>query len=134
MKDSESKLQPNHDLAKRLNIAAWVVTILVLGLVGGMRQIRLDTTVDFSSLPGINALLNTVVAAFLLLALYYVKKGDVRAHRNCMFTSTRNLDGVFGIVRGLPYHDTRDGILSRRADGSHGLLLLSDYSCCISST
>jgi len=40
--------QPNLALAKKLNIAAWILSAIVLLVVGGMRQIKIDTDIDFT--------------------------------------------------------------------------------------
>jgi len=44
--------QPNLTLAKKLNVVAWILSAIVLLVVGGMRQIKIDTDIDFSFLPG----------------------------------------------------------------------------------
>ena len=34
--------EPNLTLARRLNVVAWILTVVVLGLVGAMRQIKIS--------------------------------------------------------------------------------------------
>ncbi len=77
----------NLPLAKKLNIAAYIVSVAVLGLVVGMRYIKLDVDVDFSMLPMVNAIVNSVAGVFLLLAIYFIKKKDYKMHRNMIFVA-----------------------------------------------
>jgi len=50
----------NLSLAKKLNVAAWITTAVVLGLVFGMHYMSLPFDLDVSSLPKINAILNSI--------------------------------------------------------------------------
>lgn len=66
-----------------LKILVWVVTVLVLLLVGVMRQYKLPVPDgwDVSFLPAVNATLNTLTAFALVFSLYYIKTKNVVAHR-----------------------------------------------------
>lgn len=75
----------DYKLASKLNKVSWVLTALVLLLVGLMRRIKFDLGVDFSFLPPISAGLNTLVAILLLVALYFVKQGNIDRHRQAIF-------------------------------------------------
>ncbi len=75
----------NLALAKKLNIAAVVVSIVVLLLVGRMRRVRLDTGIDFSFLPPFYSTLNALTAVVLLVGFYFIKQKNVEAHRKAMF-------------------------------------------------
>ncbi len=77
--------KPNLTLAKKLNIAAWIATVVVLGLVFGMHYLSLPFELDVSILPKINAILNSIAGVFLLLALYFIKKGDYRLHSKMIY-------------------------------------------------
>ena len=68
---SQVSNEPNLILARRLNVVAWILTVAVLGLVGAMRQIKIELPegVDLSFLPAVHATLNTLVAIFLIIAL-----------------------------------------------------------------
>ncbi len=86
----EEKLQqaPNLKLATTLKRITWVLTVLVLALVGAMRKINipLPEGVSLDFLPGVHATLNTIVAICLLLALVMIKQKKVLAHQrliNC---------------------------------------------------
>ena len=79
--------QPNLVLAKKLNIAAWIASVVVLLLVGGMRQIKLDVPVDFSFLPPFHATLNALAAVALIAALYFIKNKNIQAHRKSIYVA-----------------------------------------------
>lgn len=74
-------MQRNEALAKKLNVYAYIITIVVLALVGMMRRYKIDIGIDFSFLPPIHALLNTGAALCLILALINIKKKNVESHR-----------------------------------------------------
>ena len=77
--------QPNLALAKKLNIAAWILSAIVLLVVGGMRQIKIDTDIDFSFLPPFHSSLNALAAVALIAALYFIKNKNVVAHQRCIY-------------------------------------------------
>lgn len=76
---------PDHARSKKLGIAAWVVTALVLVLVGMMRspyKIPLPDGWSMAFLPPVHAALNSLVALCLVGAVITVKQGKINAHRN----------------------------------------------------
>lgn len=77
--------EPNHKLAKNLTLISIVVSAAVLILVGVMRRVKIDVGIDFSFLPPIHAVLNTLVACCLLAALYFIKKKDYQAHSRAIY-------------------------------------------------
>ena len=79
--------KPSNDaLAQKLMKVVWVLTVVVLGLVVAMRQIKLPLPegVDLSFLPAVNAGLNTGVALLLIVGLMAVLKGRITLHRIAM--------------------------------------------------
>lgn len=80
------KQEPNLALAKKLNLAVYAVSFVVLLLVGMMRRIKFELPegYDLSFLPGVHALLNTSVAILLVLALIAIKRKSIAGHRNCI--------------------------------------------------
>lgn len=90
MKSSEERKewlqkQPDEALAKKLGVAAWIVTALVLLLVGMMRspyKIPLPEGWSMAFLPPIHAAINTLVSLCLVGAVLTVKQGKINAHRN----------------------------------------------------
>ncbi|HOY04495.1 MAG TPA: DUF420 domain-containing protein [Saprospiraceae bacterium] len=80
-----SILQSNILLEKRLNVAAYVVSVVVLLLVGLMRRVKIDLGIDFHFLPPIHATLNAITAVILLVALYYIKNKQIEQHRKAIY-------------------------------------------------
>jgi putative membrane protein len=66
---------------------AYVVSVIVLLLVGLMRRVKLDVGVDFSFLPPIHASLNALTAVILLIALYFIKNKNIAAHRRSIYAA-----------------------------------------------
>ena len=95
----------NTILTKRLNLAATIVSIVVLLLVAGMRQIpRLDLGIDFSFLPAIYSVMNTCAAVFLLLGLYFIRQKKIVQHQQ-MMTTALTMSFLF-LVMYVLYHIT----------------------------
>lgn len=99
-----STLQPNLQLEKRLNTIAYVVSFVVLLLVGMMRRVKIDLGVDFSFLPPIHASLNALCAVILLFAFYYIKNGQVEKHRQAIYGAM--LCSALFLVSYVLYHFT----------------------------
>ena len=74
----------NEALAKKLYIVSYIISAIVLILVGTMRRYKIDLGVDVGFLPPVHALLNTCAALALLCALYFIRNKDVRNHRRCI--------------------------------------------------
>ena len=75
---------PDHALSRKLGIAAWIVTALVLVLVVMMRspyKIPLPDGWSMAFLPPVHAVLNSLVALCLVGAIVTVKQGKIAAHR-----------------------------------------------------
>ena len=75
---------PREALSKRLGVVAWIITALVLILVGLMRRPELHIDLGGRSmafLPACNAALNSLVAVSLLCALAAVRGGKIACHR-----------------------------------------------------
>jgi putative membrane protein len=77
--------QPDLQLEKKLNVIAYVVSAVVLLLVGLMRQVKINLGIDFSFLPPIHASLNALCAVILLFALYFIKNKQVDNHRKAIY-------------------------------------------------
>lgn len=98
--------QRNKALAKKLNIAAWIISIVVLIVVVLMRRIKLDVGVDFSFLPPIHASLNAVTAVLLVIAVNQIRKGHVAAHQKLMTTAM--ITSILFLISYVLYHTTSD--------------------------
>lgn len=91
-------------LAKRLYILAGFLTVIVLGLVGAMRRVKIDTPFDFSFLPPIHATINAIVAVLLVSALAQIKVGNIKAHQSAI--SAAMLGSILFLVCYVTYHFT----------------------------
>jgi putative membrane protein len=78
-------MERNVVLAKKLDRIAYIISGIVLILVGMMRRYKIDLGIDFSFLPPVHALLNTGVAIFLVLAILRIKKKDVEGHKKAIY-------------------------------------------------
>ena len=78
-------MEKNLALAKKLNTAATIISIIVLALVVMMRRIKIETTIDFTWLPPFYSFLNGLTAVILLVALYYIKQKNITAHKTAMY-------------------------------------------------
>jgi len=74
-------MKENLALAKKLNIAASIVSAVVLLLVVFMRKIHFETGIDFSFLPPFHATLNGLAAIALMFSFYFIKNKNVKAHQ-----------------------------------------------------
>jgi putative membrane protein len=93
-------------LAAKLNKVAWVVTILVLFIVGMMRRTKIDVGIDFSFLPPFHATLNGLCAVFLLYAFWYIKRGNIVRHRQMIYIAL-GLSALF-MLSYVTYHFTTE--------------------------
>jgi putative membrane protein len=96
----------NDVLAKKLTIYSIIISIAVLLLVGVMRRVKIDLGIDFSFIPPISALLNTLVSICLLAALYFIKKKDWVNHKKSIY-GAMTFSGLF-LVGYVLYHFTTE--------------------------
>lgn len=81
-------MEANLALEKKLNKLAWVITVVVLLLVGLMRgpyKIPLPEGWSLGFLPPFHATVNALTAVMLIAALYFVKTGNIEAHKKSIF-------------------------------------------------
>ncbi|MEO0041069.1 MAG: hypothetical protein RL329_517 [Bacteroidota bacterium] len=78
-------MDSNAPLIKKMNTAAWIVSIAVLTLVALMRKIHIQTNIDFSFLPPIYSAMNAIAAVFLIRALMFIRKKEVASHKQMIF-------------------------------------------------
>lgn len=93
-------------LEKKLNIAAWIVTAVVLILVGLMRRVKLPLPEgwDFSFLPPFHASVNALTALVLIAALYFIKQKNIEAHKKAIYVAI-GLSVLF-LLSYVAYHFT----------------------------
>ncbi len=108
---------PDKNLARRLNVAAVVVTIVVLVLVGLMRSVKIPLPEgwDFSFLPPFHASLNALTAVVLVYALMMIRRKKVVAHRNAIYLAM-GLSVLF-LLSYVAYHFTTPETLYGDANG-----------------
>lgn len=82
-------MEQNLVLARKLNIAAGIFSVVVLLLVGLMRRVKiaLPEGMDFGFLPPLHATLNALTAVVLLVALYFIKQKNIEAHRKSIYVA-----------------------------------------------
>jgi putative membrane protein len=97
-------MEANVILEKKLNKVAYVVTAVVIVLVGMMRRYKLDLGMDFSFLPPFHALLNSLTAIVLFIGLYFIKMKQPALHKWCML-SALGLSVLF-LLSYVTYHFT----------------------------
>ncbi|MFC5051311.1 DUF420 domain-containing protein [Rubritalea spongiae] len=114
MEDYKSYLQrtPNEALGKKLKITAWILTTVVLVLVGLMRRpelrIELPEGFSFSFLPPVHAILNTIVSISLVVALLGIKKKNIQLHVRAI--SVAMLMSVLFLLCYVCYHFTTEEV------------------------
>ena len=110
MSDFQTYLQrkPNLKLGKTLKIVTWILTGLVLILVGLMRRpnlkIPLPDGVSMGFLPPVHAALNSIVALSLIMAVWMIKKKNINAHK--MWIGIAMLSSVLFLICYVAYHFT----------------------------
>lgn len=99
-------MEANLQLEKKLNVAAWIITIAVLGLVGMMRRVKIPVpeSLDLGFLPPFHATLNALTAVVLLVALYFIKQKKVQQHRNAIYVAI--VLSVLFLLSYVAYHFT----------------------------
>jgi len=104
-------------LGRKLGIAAWIVTVVVLLLVGLMRRVTipLPEGVDLGMLPGFHAMLNSVAAVLLVLALAAIKRKRIVWHRR--FVNGALVCSCLFLVSYVVYHFTSGETLYGDANG-----------------
>ena len=85
--EDKQSLEASRRLEKRLNVLAYVVSAVVLLLVGMMRRVKVDLGIDFSFLPPIHASLNALAAVILVFAYYFIRKKNILAHRRSIYAA-----------------------------------------------
>jgi putative membrane protein len=106
----------NLALAKKLNIAAWIATGVVLLLVGLMREVKLPVpeSLDFSFLPPIYSTLNALTAIALVIALVFIKQKKIELHRKTIYFALTC--SILFLLAYVAYHFTSPATLFGDAD------------------
>lgn len=108
---------PDDLLAAKLRRVAWILTVLVLGLVVLMREVRipLPEGVALSFLPPAHAIINGLAAIVLISALFAVKLGNITLHRRLILVAM-GLSVLF-LLGYVAYHFTTEEV--KFGDSNH---------------
>lgn len=99
------KTNNNTALLSKLDKVAYVLSVIVIGLVIAMRPAeRFDVDFDTSWMPGFHAIVNTIGSVFLILALIFIKRKNIKMHRNMIFGAM--VCSFFFLLSYVAYHFT----------------------------
>lgn len=96
----------NERLLNIMDRVAVLITIVVLVTVGMMRRVKIPTDIDFSFLPPIHASVNAFAAVALILALYFIKNGQVERHRKSIYAAL--IFSALFLISYVLYHFTTE--------------------------
>ena len=100
-------MKENSTLRKKLDIAAYILSVIVIAIVILMRPAdRFPVDFDTSWMPAFNASVNTLAGIFLLHALFFIKRNNIKAHRNMIFGAM--VCSFFFLLTYVVYHFTTD--------------------------
>jgi len=97
-------MTPHVALEKSLNRWAYVVSAVVLLLVGLMQKVKIDLGIDFSFLPPFHASLNALCAVILIVAFWHIKNGRIEQHRSAIYAAL--VCSVLFLLSYVLYHFT----------------------------
>lgn len=93
------------ELLSRLDKIAYVLSVVVIGVVIAMRPAeRFNVDFDTSWMPAFHAIVNSLAAVFLISALVFIKKKNIKMHRNMIFASM--VCSFFFLLSYVGYHFT----------------------------
>ena len=114
---------PDEALSKKLGIVAWILTAVVLVLVGLMRRpelrIPLPDGWSFEFLPPVHAVINTLVSIALVVAIVAVKQSKIGLHKKAIIAAM-GLSVAF-LLCYVAYHFTNMEVLFGDANGDGAL-------------
>ena len=124
--------EENINLGKKLTVLVWIITAAVLFLVGLMRQVKIDlpSGINLHFLPPFHAILNSVAAFSLIMAIIAIKKKLVINHQRWIYLAM-TCSFLF-LLSYVAYHftntetlygdDNSDGIISIEEKESAGTM------------
>lgn len=98
------KLENRESYNRWINVLAIAVPVVV-ALLLGIRQ-KVDLGEWTRTLPHVNGLINSATALLLVVGRYYIKKGDIKMHRQVM-TAAFMMGSLF-LVSYVLYHISND--------------------------
>lgn len=112
---THEKYKARPELAKKLLPISYVLSVLVIGLVAIMGVYKIETDIDFSGLPFFHSVMNASTFVVLLIALYFVKQGNIEAHKKTMMVAMV-FSAIF-LVSYVLYHITTPPVKFGYIDG-----------------
>lgn len=100
--------EPNAALLKKLTRVSWILSVFVFGLVVLMGRYKLDIGMGLPMLPPLHAILNTLVAISLLVAVAAVKKKNITLHRRAIGFAVGF--SVLFLLSYVAYHGTQEEV------------------------
>lgn len=101
----DNKIIGNDALRKKLDIAAYIISAVVILLVALMRPAqRYEVGFDTMWMPAFNATVNTIAGVFLIAAGFFIKRKNIKAHRNMIFGAL--ICSFFFLLTYVVYHFT----------------------------
>lgn len=97
-------IKGNKKLLKSLDYATYGITVVILLMVFLMRKININASIDFSFLPPIYSVLNTLTALCLIYAFVQIRKKQIEKHKKAMIAAV-SLSFLFLLMYVL-YHIT----------------------------
>lgn len=99
-------MKENLALAKKMNVAAWVISAAVLLLVGLMRRVKINLPEgwNFDFLPPFYSGLNIATALVLIIALWFVRRKNIEMHQKAIYLAL-GLSFIF-LLSYVVYHFT----------------------------
>ncbi len=119
--DSYRSREANMALAGKLKIGVWIITAVILLLVGLMRQVKigLPEGMSFHFLPPLHALLNTSAATALILSFLAIRKGKVDLHQRWIYVAMGC--SLLFLLSYVTYHFTTPETIYGDRDGNGDL-------------
>ena len=102
MNGSIPSYQPN--LAKSLNRVAVIVSVIVLLIIASLRQIHINTEINFKWLAGFHSMVNGITALGLIIAYYLIRNKNIVWHKRVMIVNM--CLSVLFLVSYIVYHIT----------------------------
>tara|TARA_R110000850_G_scaffold42454_25_gene108975 strand:+ start:4827 stop:5372 length:546 start_codon:yes stop_codon:yes gene_type:complete len=97
--------QPDSARLRTLTWTSWIVSLVIYVIVGAMGRFKFDVNVDLSFLPMLHAILNSLVAICLVMAVLAVKKGNIEKHKRFILAAM-TCSALF-LVSYVTYHSTQ---------------------------
>ncbi len=106
---------PKPELAKKLLPLSYVISVVVIALIAIMGVYKIETDIDFSGLPLFHSIMNAMTFVILLVALYFVKQGNIEAHKKTMILAM--VTSAIFLVSYVLYHITTPPVKFGYIDG-----------------